>query len=192
MKQHVIDYNKELVHSFGDYVQATEDNSPKNNNFPRSLDCIYLRAADQLQGGHELIDLATGQKITRPKVTACRMTRMVIERVELIAARQGYRSLKFFNRKKQEMVLRDADLLAGVDGAPMVLEDGDDEYVPPLPPLVDEYGAAETSGDEDVGDVDLEVDEEITSDEVADLLQDAGDREVEVEASDDRDDEDPP
>ena len=42
LKQHVIDFNKELVHSFGDYVQATEDNSPKNNNSPCSLDCIYL------------------------------------------------------------------------------------------------------------------------------------------------------
>ena len=63
LKQHVVDFNKELVHSFRDYVQATEDHSPKNNNFPRSSDCIYLRAADQLQGGNELMDLAKGMKI---------------------------------------------------------------------------------------------------------------------------------
>ena len=82
LSKKMVDCKKELVHSFGDYVQANYENNPKNNNVARTLDCIYLYAADNLQGGHVLMDLATGREITRPKVTACIMTRMVIDRVE--------------------------------------------------------------------------------------------------------------
>ena len=38
----VIDYKKRLVNSFGDYVQANHVHTIKNNNLPRSVDCIYL------------------------------------------------------------------------------------------------------------------------------------------------------
>ena len=100
LKAKQVDFNKEFVHSFGNYVQAVDDKAPKNNNLPRSIDSIYLRAEDALQGGHELMDLATGRVFRRPKVTACAMTRMVIDRVDLIVTKQGYKSLKFFNRKK--------------------------------------------------------------------------------------------
>ena len=55
---------------------------------------IYLRAYDSLQGGHKMMDLATGRMFTRPKCDACAMTRMVIERVELLAEEQGYKTLK--------------------------------------------------------------------------------------------------
>ena len=114
LSKKVVDCKKELVHSFGDYVQANFDNNPKNNNIARILDCIYLHDVDNLQGGHVLMDLATGQQITRPKITACIMTRMVIDRVEELAIKQGYKSLRFYNQKKQPMVLKNADLLAGV------------------------------------------------------------------------------
>ena len=94
-----IDFNKEFLHSFGDYVQATDDKSPKNNNLPRIIDVIYLCAADLLQGGHELMDLTTGRMFTRPHVKTCAMTRMVIDRVELLAEKQGYKKLKVFLSK---------------------------------------------------------------------------------------------
>ena len=90
------------MHSFRDYVQAVDDKVIKNNNLPRSIDSIYLRAGDALQGGHELMDLATGRVFRRPKVTACAMTCMVINRVDLITTKQGYKSLKFFNEKKRK------------------------------------------------------------------------------------------
>ena len=83
-------------------MQAVEDNSPKNNNLPRSKDCIYLRASNLLQGGHDLMDLATERKITCLKAIACAMTQLVIERVEQIAEQQGYKSLKFFDRVKRK------------------------------------------------------------------------------------------
>ena len=87
--------------NFGDYVQANVEEEPKNNNLPRTLDCIYLQRADCLQGGHELMDLATGELITRPWCEKVKMTQMVIDRVELLATRQGYRSFKFFTERSR-------------------------------------------------------------------------------------------
>ena len=52
-----IDYRKEFEFSYGDYVQAFVDLDPKNSPLPRSIDAIYLRALDSLQGGHQVIDL---------------------------------------------------------------------------------------------------------------------------------------
>ena len=44
------------------------------------------------------------------------MTRMVIEQFELLAPCQGMQSLMFLNRKKQDMIFQNIDMLAGVDG----------------------------------------------------------------------------
>ena len=60
------------------------------------------------------MDLATGELIRVTRFDKCVMTCMVISRVEQLASQQGYRTLKFFNRKKKEMVLEDIDLLAGL------------------------------------------------------------------------------
>ena len=67
--------------------------------------------------------LANGGVISRQSVVPCAMTRMVIDRVELLATRQGYKTLKFFNRKKNELMLSNADLLKGVDGNVFVNEE---------------------------------------------------------------------
>ena len=58
-----IDFLKELVFSYGDYGQGYQEMNPKNNNVPRTKDVIYLQAAQALQRGHELMDLATGELI---------------------------------------------------------------------------------------------------------------------------------
>ena len=132
-----MDFNKEFIHSFGDCVQAIDDRLPKNNNLPRSIDLVYLRADNTLQGGHELMELTTGRVSGRLKVAACAMMHMVIDRGERIASKQGYNYFKFFNRKNKELVLRDTDLLEGVVG-----ENGeailDDEECSSLPPLLSE------------------------------------------------------
>ena len=94
LKRKQIDFNKEFLHSFGNYVQATDIRSPMNNNLPRSIDAIYLHAAELLQGGHEMIDLAIGRMFKPPQIKACTMACMVVERVELLSEKQGYKSLK--------------------------------------------------------------------------------------------------
>ena len=79
-----------------------DDRTPKNNNLPIIIERIYLRAEDALQGGHELMGLATGRVFRRPKVTVCTMTPMVIDPVDLIEKKKSYKSLKFSNRKKRK------------------------------------------------------------------------------------------
>ena len=68
-----------------------------------------------IQGGHKVLDLRTKRVITRQKVTPIPISDAIIDKVESLAAAQGIKSLKFFNRKKQEL-FEDADinLLAGV------------------------------------------------------------------------------
>ena len=61
----------------------------KNNNFPQSVDKTYLLADDSAQGGHQVMDLGTKKIIWRPKVNVMKMTKVVIDRVEMIVARQG-------------------------------------------------------------------------------------------------------
>ena len=95
LQKRSIDYQKHLEHSFGSYVIASHEEKIKNNPKPRGLDAIYIRPAKNLQGGHEVMDLATGRVITRPKVTPMRMTNLVVNHVNNMAKKQGLRSMKF-------------------------------------------------------------------------------------------------
>ena len=100
LKQQNIDFSKEFEYSFGTYVIASQENKPlKNDTRPRGRDAIYLRAERGLQGGHRVLDLLTGKVITRSKVTECKMTNIIVEKVNQIAKEQGLISNKFFDRK---------------------------------------------------------------------------------------------
>ena len=110
-----IDFEKHLKYSFGAYGIASHENKPnKNDPRQRDLDTIYLRPLSDLQGGHEVLHLATGRVINRPKFTPVIMTEMVIKRVEDMAKDQGLKSCKCYNRK-WELLLAD-DLLEEVGG----------------------------------------------------------------------------
>ena len=76
------DHNKHCQVEFGAYVKASQVNSPKNNNRPRTLDGIYLCPAPNLYGGHHIMDLWTGNLITIPKVVEILITYVVINSVE--------------------------------------------------------------------------------------------------------------
>ncbi|MGC8479045.1 MAG: hypothetical protein ACP5NE_03955, partial [Candidatus Micrarchaeia archaeon] len=68
---------------------------------------------DNIQGGHELMDLNSGRLITRPRVVEIPITNLVIKAVEAMAEEQGIKSLKLQNRHKT--VFYPADWIAGVD-----------------------------------------------------------------------------
>ena len=173
LRKRSIDYQKHLEHSFSSYVIASHEEKIKNNPKPRGLDAIYISPAKNLQGGHEVMDLATGRVITRPKVTPMRMTDLVVNHVNNMAKKQGLRSMKFFNRKRQEIVFTPNDLLVGVGSGSTpdetVLEDDDEEHRNNLP---DPEGEPELPG-ELSDDHELDVDEKMDENEVADLLEDA-------------------
>ena len=60
-----VDYTKHCKIPFGIYVQAIHETNPTNTMAPHTLDAIYLRALDTVQGGYELMNLKTGKPFTR-------------------------------------------------------------------------------------------------------------------------------
>ena len=113
LNQTNLDYNKHCIVPFGTYVQANHETNPTNTNALRTLDAIYLCPMDNIQGGHELMDLNSGQVITQRKVTEIPVTELVIKAVKQMAYNEGFKSLKFKNRRG--VIFHDTDLFAGVD-----------------------------------------------------------------------------
>ena len=64
MTQQDLDYQKHCKIAFGAYVQAFQENKPSNTLEARAIDGIYLRPVMNKQGGHEVMNLATGLVIT--------------------------------------------------------------------------------------------------------------------------------
>jgi len=129
-----IDYEKHCKIPFGAYVQANNQSLPTNTNAPRTIDCIYLRPTNNKQGGHELMDLASGRVITRPRVIEIPITQVVINAVEKMAIKQGIKTLKLVNRNGQVLPL--ADHIAGVvvdhpDENPEADDEADEDFEDP-------------------------------------------------------------
>jgi hypothetical protein len=113
LNQTNLDYTKHCVVPFGAYIQANHESTKTSSNVTRTLDAIYLRPAQNQQGGHELMDLNSGQLISRNIVHEIPVTDVVIKAVENMAYQQGFKSLKFKNR--HGIIYHDADWIAGVD-----------------------------------------------------------------------------
>ena len=115
LNQRTLDYKKECQVPFGAYVQAHNQPTYTNSNAPRTLDAIYLRPAQNMQGGHELMDLTSGLVITCANVTEIPVTDLVIKAVEKMGYDQGFPTtgMKFTNRQGQ--IYLDNDWIAGVD-----------------------------------------------------------------------------
>jgi hypothetical protein len=94
-------------------VQANHKTNQTNSNASQTIDAIYLRPVNSMQGGHELYDLNSRRVITRARVTQIPVTDMVIKAIKHIAEDQGFKSLKFKNCKGA--IFHNADWIAGVD-----------------------------------------------------------------------------
>ena len=109
-----LDYNKYCKYPFGSYVQAHQEPTPKNSQYARTIDCIYLRYVDNLQGGHHLLDLATGHVITQRCITPVPLTRNIIDIVHKMADKDGMtKELKITT--KRNIILYDSSWIPGVD-----------------------------------------------------------------------------
>ena len=162
LKRRRITYAKHCQVSFGTYVQAHEDLNPKNTQDPRTLDCIYLRPTDSDQVGHEVLNLATGQPITRHVVTPVPITATIINAVEALAAKEGMKGLRMTTKTGQ--ILWDSAWTAGVDYADETEHDADDEND-------DQY--IELPGVEIDDEEEEQQWEDVDENEIADLLEDA-------------------
>ena len=119
-----LDYKRHFVACFGDYVQATHENTPTNDMRPRTLDCIYLYPNVYLpQGGHTLLSIETGGVITRPRIWKIPMTDLVVKAINKMGAEQKKRNDKVTGKANQ-IKLRPADWRTGVDS----LDDLTNEY----------------------------------------------------------------
>jgi len=77
------------------------------------LDCIYLCPTDTDQVGHEVLNLATGQSLTRYQVTSVPITATIIKAVEALAEKDGMQGLHITTKTGQ--ILWDSAWTAGVD-----------------------------------------------------------------------------
>jgi hypothetical protein len=113
LNQANLDYTKHCVVPFGACVQANHESTKTSSNVTRTLDAIYLRPAQNQQGGHEVMDLNSGQLISRNIVHEIPVTDVVIKAVKRMAYNQGFKSLKF--KKRNGVIYHHVDWIAGVD-----------------------------------------------------------------------------
>ena len=123
-----LNYNKHCQYAFGAYVLGNQENDPTNTPETRRIDGIYLRPMQNKQGGHEIMNLASGQVVSRRNLTEIPIPDSVIKRVESMAHKQGMKDLKLQNRDKQPLF--PANWIAGVDyeDADDTMDDNDEEY----------------------------------------------------------------
>ncbi|KAG7348409.1 hypothetical protein IV203_017114 [Nitzschia inconspicua] len=93
-----LDYDKHCTIPQFSYVQAYDEPKPKNSQAPRSLDCIYLRPTNNIQGGLVLYHFGTKAVITRRKVKVIPIAASVIEAVERLAKADGIQSFVLHNK----------------------------------------------------------------------------------------------
>jgi hypothetical protein len=114
LHQKNLDYSKNCKTTFGSFVQAHNKPNPKNDNSPRTLDCIYLRYTNSHQGGHELLHLPTNCVITRRHITKIPITKAIQDQVaDLATAEDMPQGLKITS--KTDAVMYDSSWIAGVD-----------------------------------------------------------------------------
>ena len=92
-----LEFTKDFGIPFGSYVEAAD----KTTNTPQAQtqSAIHLPVSDNVQGGHEVMALDTGQLLSTSKVTKLPITDVVVKTVENLAYSQGLKSLKFQNRR---------------------------------------------------------------------------------------------
>jgi hypothetical protein len=114
LQQENIDYDRHCAYRFGEYVLAHDEPKRTNTTAPRALDCIYLRAVNNIQGGHELLHLQTNAVITRRQLTKMVLTPSIIRVVHQLAKLDKMPiGLKIANRA--DLILFDSAWIAGVD-----------------------------------------------------------------------------
>jgi hypothetical protein len=99
---------------FGSYVQVHTKPDPKNTQYPRTFDCIYLRYVDNNQGNLHLLYLQTGRTIKGQTITTIPITEHIIDLVHKMVEHNNMKTgLKIETRS--DTVLYDSAWIAGAD-----------------------------------------------------------------------------
>ena len=161
--QKALDYEKHCKHEFGEYVQATNQNNPTNTMQARSIDGIYLYPNTNQQGGHVVMNLQTGLRVTRSKVIGLPLTKTIQDAVESMAEKQGITTMKY--RNKKGIAIPNVDWEIETDYDPDILNVATTDDIP------DDNETPYVPGGEP-RDTTLNYDEDITQDELNDLERD--------------------
>jgi hypothetical protein len=163
-----LDYTKHRVVPFVAYVQTNHELTKMSSYVTRTLDAIYLCPAQNQQGGHELMDLNSGQLISRNIVHEIPVTYVVIKAVKNMAYQQGFTSLKFKNRNG--VIYHDADWIEGVD-----YDDPHDYDPDDIKNEDEEYDKEEDEHEDQLEQYEQMKDqlEQIDPEEIEDIIQDA-------------------
>ena len=137
IEQRNLEFNKDFGIPFGSYVEAAQKTT--NTAKARTRSAIYLGVSTNIQGGHEVMALDTGYELSTQKVTKLPISDVLIKRVEELAKNQGFKVLKFANRRGQPIF--DASLIAGVDY--------EENLVPPNAPDAEQEQEDEEEEDSD-------------------------------------------
>ena len=106
-----LDLNRHCKIVTREYVQAHDEPQFKNNNAPRSLDCIYLRPITSHQSGYEVLHLQTNRIINRLTLTPTTIIPSIMTQVYAISkADKVPDGLKIEN--KSNLILFDSSLIA--------------------------------------------------------------------------------
>ena len=62
------DHNKHCTIPFGEFLQAKNDNNPKNSDVSQSIDSIYLRWLDNIQSGDKIFYIHSRRVIKRSNI----------------------------------------------------------------------------------------------------------------------------
>ena len=113
LEQRDINWEHECAAEIGSFVHAWGHDT-NNSQKCRVIEGIYLGPTKGLQEGHEILNLQTGKPVTRRKIQEFPMTRQVINIVEDMAADEGVRHFHTYTKNPEGQLIIDADLLAEV------------------------------------------------------------------------------
>ena len=112
-----LDYKKHCSVSLLSYVLAHDKSTPTNPVCMHALDCLFLCAVQNKQGGYECYHIPTCQVITRPYVTVTPATPTIIVTINAIGKSDSIQRLKITGLCGHLLFDSSVDpaLLAGVD-----------------------------------------------------------------------------
>ena len=102
MTGETLDYYKHLQFQTGEYGQAHRSSNLRNGMPSRTVAAIYLGPSGNIQGGHVLLNLVTGQKITENQFTPLPMPMSVIARVQELG--KGQPELLTFTDRRGRLI----------------------------------------------------------------------------------------
>ena len=69
-----------------------------------TLNAIHPHPNQNTDGGHHVLNLNTGEVLTRPRVTVTLMTDSVRDHIEVLAAQDNVTEMKFFDGKTANLI----------------------------------------------------------------------------------------